>query len=159
MLLRASPWLFALLLSACAVQPPAPTSHACACPCLPVPGQPPALIPTPAAAYPTLKPVNWSAVTFWQEDAVSEAWAAFMRSCSTLVKRTAWQAVCAEAAGMTAPSDAAVRTFFEQRFQPYQSTQEDGSSEGLVTGYYEPLLKGDRGAHGARALPDLCGTR
>jgi membrane-bound lytic murein transglycosylase A len=95
-------------------------------------------------AYPTLKPVNWPDVAFWQEDAVSEAWAAFMNSCATLVKRTAWQAVCTEAAGMTTPSDAAVRTFFEQRFQPYQATQEDGSKEGLVTGYYEPLLKGDR---------------
>ncbi len=144
MLLRASPWLFVLLLSACAVQPPAPLPTPPTPAPAPPPGQSPALIPTPAATYPTLKPVNWSAVTFWQEDAVSEAWAAFMRSCSTLVKRTAWQAVCAEASGMAAPGDAAVRTFFEQRFQPYQSTQEDGSSEGLVTGYYEPLLKGDR---------------
>jgi membrane-bound lytic murein transglycosylase A len=143
MLLRASPWLFALLLSACAVQPPAPLPTPAPVP-PPVPGQPPALIPTPAAAYPTLKPVDWPAVAFWQEDAVSEAWTAFMSSCSTLVKRTAWQAVCAEAAGMTTPSDAAVRTFFEQRFQPYQATQEDGSKDGLVTGYYEPLLKGDR---------------
>jgi membrane-bound lytic murein transglycosylase A len=45
---------------------------------------------------------------------------------------------------MAAPDDAAARAFFEQRFQPYQATQEDGTAEGLVTGYYEPLLKGDR---------------
>lgn len=105
---------------------------------------PPALIPTPAASYPTLKPVDWSAVAFWKDDAVSEAWTAFLRSCSTLIKRTAWQGVCSEAANLNAPDDATVRAFFEQRFQPYQATQEDGSVEGLVTGYYEPLLKGDR---------------
>ncbi|MBW8328473.1 MAG: hypothetical protein K0M48_04750, partial [Thiobacillus sp.] len=44
---------------------------------------PPALIPTPAVSYPTLKPVDWAAVTFWQDDAVSETWGAFLQSCST----------------------------------------------------------------------------
>ena len=151
MLLRASPWLLALLLSACAVrppvQPPAPLPVPTPAPQpvpaplpLPVPAPPPALIPTPAAPYPTLKPVDWAAVAFWKDDAVSEAWTAFLRSCSTLIKRTAWQGVCAEAASLTAPDDVTVRVFFEQRFQPYQATQEDGSVEGLVTGYYEPLL-------------------
>ena len=152
MLLRASPWLFALLLSACAVQPPekppAPASIPVpvpqTVPAPSVPPAPPALIPTPAQSYPTLKPVDWSAVAFWKDDAVNEAWTAFLRSCSTLVKRSAWQGVCSEALGMNPPDEARVRAFFEQRFQPYQATQEDGSAEGLVTGYYEPLLKGDR---------------
>ena len=150
MLLRASPWLFALLLSACAVRPPVepPAPPAVPTPAPkpvpePVPA-PPALIPTPVVPYPTLKPVDWAAVAFWQDDTLSETWTAFLRSCSTLVKRTAWQAVCADAATMTAPDDATVRAFFEQRFQPYQATQEDGSAEGMITGYYEPLLKGDR---------------
>lgn len=155
-LLRASPWLIVLLLSACAVQPPVPQtkpipptpsapSTSPAKPAQPAPpSQPSALIPTPAVAYPTLKPVDWAAVSFWQNDTVSEVWPALLQSCSTLVKRTAWQPVCAEAMAMPTPSDAAARAFFEKRFQPYQSTQEDGSPEGLVTGYYEPLLKGSR---------------
>ncbi|KVW94632.1 murein transglycosylase A [Thiobacillus denitrificans] len=160
MLLRASPWLFALLLSACAAHPPTeppaplPTPTPAQIPApAPVPQPvpepmpppaPPALIPTPTVAYPTLKPVGWAAVPFWQDNAVSETWSAFLRSCATLVKRTAWQAVCSEAATMDAPDDAAARAFFEQRFQPYQATADDGSTEGMVTGYYEPLLKGDR---------------
>jgi membrane-bound lytic murein transglycosylase A len=94
--------------------------------------------------YPTLKPVGWAAISAWTDDDASEAWPSFLQSCSTLVKRAGWQAVCAEAATMAAPDDATVRAFFEQRFQPYQATQEDGSPEGMVTGYYEPLLKGDR---------------
>ena len=147
--LRASPWLFALLLSACGVTPPLETPGVKPAPLpdqttAPQPPVTPPLLPTPAQTYPTLKPANWSAVANWQDDAASEAWTAFLQSCSTLVKRTAWQAVCAEAAAMPAPDNAAVRAFFEQRFQPYQATQEDGSAEGLVTGYYEPLLKGDR---------------
>ncbi|PKO73605.1 MAG: transglycosylase [Betaproteobacteria bacterium HGW-Betaproteobacteria-17] len=161
MLLRASPWLFALLLSACAVQPPmeppAPLPTPTPAPMPPTPAPvpqpvpepvtppaPPALIPTPAVSYPLLKPVGWATVAFWQDDAVSETWGALLQSCSTLVKRAAWQAVCAEAARMAAPDDATARAFFEQRFQPYQATADDGSAEGMVTGYYEPLLKGDR---------------
>jgi membrane-bound lytic murein transglycosylase A len=101
--------------------------------------------------------VDWAEVAFWQDDRLSETWTAFLRSCSTLIKRTAWQAVCAEAATMAAPDDTAVRTFFEQRFQPYLATQEDGSAEGMITGYYEPLLKGDR-VRTARARFPLYGV-
>ncbi|MFN3750709.1 MAG: murein transglycosylase A [Thiobacillus sp.] len=108
------------------------------------PAVPPVTLPTPAVAFPTLKAVEWSAVERWQTDAASEVWPALLQSCSTLVKRSAWQAICAEAMAMPAPDDATARAFFEQRFQPYLATQEDGSEEGLVTGYYEPLLKGDR---------------
>ncbi|MDP3124268.1 MAG: murein transglycosylase A [Thiobacillus sp.] len=141
MLLRASPWLFALLLSGCAVQPQAPSPI----PTPPPPvARPPVLIPTPATAYPTLKPVEWTALAAWQNDTASEAWGAFLLGCSTLKKQSAWQTVCNDAAALPPPDDATARAFFEQRFQPYQATQEDGSAEGLVTGYYEPLLKGDR---------------
>jgi membrane-bound lytic murein transglycosylase A len=154
MLLRASPWLFALLLSACATRPPvvppapppAPTPAPVPAPVpTPVPpSQVPAPIPTPAASYPTLKPVAWSSVNFWQDDQISEAWTAFLRSCATLVKQSGWQAVCGEAMSMAPPDDKTARAFFEQRFQPYQASQDDGSTDGLITGYYEPLLKGDR---------------
>ncbi|MFN3545134.1 MAG: murein transglycosylase A [Thiobacillus sp.] len=143
---RASPWLLALLLSACSALPPAPPPASKAPPVPePVsPAPPPAPLPTPPATFPTLRTVDWSAIAYWQNDSVSEAWPAFLQSCSTLVNRTAWQAICLDAMAMAAPDEATARAFFEQRFQPYQATQEDGSEEGLVTGYYEPLLKGDR---------------
>ncbi len=37
-----------------------------------------------------------------------------------------------------------MRAFFEQQFQPWQISQAEGGAEGLVTGYYEPLLRGSR---------------
>lgn len=95
-------------------------------------------------AYPTLKPAAWSSVDAWQQDTVGEVWPALLQSCSTLGKYTAWVAVCQAAQALGAPDDATARAFFEQHFVPWQATQEDGTSEGLVTGYYEPLLKGDR---------------
>lgn len=170
MLLRASPWLFVLLLSACAALPPAVRPERAPAPLpaplpaprpapTPGPAQPPAPLPTPEGNYPLLKPAAWTDVAFWQDDAVGESWTAFLQSCSTLARRSAWQAVCAEAKTMAAPNDAAARAFFEQRFQPYLATTEDGREEGLVTGYYEPLLKGDRvrtdrARHPLYATPD-----
>ena len=83
-------------------------------------------------------------MSFWQDDRIGEAWTAFLRSCATLGKQTAWLAVCGEAMRMDPPDDKAARAFFEQHFQPWQATQEDGGTDGLITGYYEPLLKGNR---------------
>lgn len=164
MLLRASPWLFVLLLSACSALPPEVPPERAPAPIpaprptpTPSPAQPSAPLPTPVGNYPLLKPVAWTDVANWQADAVGESWTAFLQSCSTLVKRSAWQALCTEARAMAAPGDAAARAFFEQRFQPYLATTEDGGEEGLVTGYYEPLLKGDR-VRTARARHPLYAT-
>lgn len=145
-LLRASPWLLALSLAACAVRPPAEPTAPPAVPApVPPPVQPPPQpLPTLPQVYPTLKAVSWADLPFWQAEQASAAWPAFLQGCITLVKRSAWQASCAEAAAMPAPDDATARAFFERHFQPWQATQEDGSTEGLITGYYEPLLKGDR---------------
>lgn len=147
-LLRASLLLFVALLPACAVrqpaEPPPARPAAVSVPKSPAVPTPVAPLPAPVLAYPTLRPADWSAVEFWQDDAVSEAWPALLQSCRTLKNQSAWQGVCNDAAAMPAPDEASVRAFLEQRFQPYQATQEDGGTEGLVTGYYEPLLKGDR---------------
>jgi membrane-bound lytic murein transglycosylase A len=37
-----------------------------------------------------------------------------------------------------------VRQFFEAHFTPWQLTNADGTTTGLVTGYYEPLIRGSR---------------
>jgi len=146
---RASLLAPVLLLAACAVQPPAPQQPAqpappAVAPATPVPAPVPAPIPTPQLNLPTLKPAGWAALTGWRSDALAEIWPALLASCATLKKQSAWLAVCSDAEALQSPNDAAVRSFFETRFTPWQATQEDGSAEGLVTGYYEPLLKGDR---------------
>jgi len=42
----------------------------------------------------------------------------------------------------------AAREFFEAYFTPFQLANTDGTLDGLVTGYYEPLLRGSRTRHG-----------
>ena len=45
---------------------------------------------------------------------------------------------------MRDPDRDTARRFFEANFTPFQLVNADGSEEGLITGYYEPLLRGSR---------------
>jgi membrane-bound lytic murein transglycosylase A len=109
---------------------------------------PPAVTPAQAPAHVLFTPTTYAALPGWGDDAVDAAWPAFRVGCKSLVARARtrplWQAPCA-AADAIDPNDArAVRAFFEQNFTPYRVTSSDGGEQGLVTGYYEPLLRGSR---------------
>lgn len=100
-----------------------------------------------------LKPVTWSDVPGWQEDEQSLAMGAFLQSCSALRWRPQWQAACQEAATMEHATGERVRAFFERNFVPHQAQKEDGSTQGLVTGYYVPDLRGSRTRSAEYAYP------
>ena len=85
------------------------------------------------------------------DDDTGAAWEAFLRSCSRLKKQTAWRESCALAQSL--PAGTSVRIFFEAHFLPYRVANADGSVQGLVTGYYEPLLRGSRRKQGAYRYP------
>ncbi|HCV12337.1 MAG TPA: murein transglycosylase [Candidatus Accumulibacter sp.] len=136
------------LLAACSTttKPPASSgTGSVECPPTPVCPAAPA-IAARADARP-LQPARWSDLPGWNDDDVAAAWPPFLQSCRGLASRPQWpqwKAVCDEARGMEAPAVPAVRRFFESRMQPWLLTNPDGSSRGLVTGYYEPLLRGSR---------------
>ncbi len=123
--------------------PPAPPATACAAPvaCAACP-----LCPSPVEVRkePPLVAASFSELPAWRNDALMQSWPAFLASCGALRAREPWQQVCAEAARLAPTTTAAVRAFFEARFTPYRVQNPDGSSAGLVTGYYEPLLAGSR---------------
>jgi membrane-bound lytic murein transglycosylase A len=93
---------------------------------------------------PLLSAVGWDEVPGWHEDEVHLAIEAFLRSCSALRWKDEWQHVChvAKSADLTYEEEA--RRFFEENFIPYKVSQSDGTSEGLLTGYYVPDLAGSR---------------
>ncbi|HET7061369.1 MAG TPA: murein transglycosylase A [Nitrosospira sp.] len=126
-----------LLLDACASRPPtapaAPEKPAAAIP---------SSIPTPPPVV--LQPAPWNAVVGWVEDDIQPAWDAFLRSCSVLKNQPLWQETCTQASYFQGRSSDDLRQFFESRFVPHEVLNPDGSGEGLITGYYEPLLKGSR---------------
>ena len=143
--------LIGSLLAACStVREPAPVvCPACAvCQQCPAPALP--TLPATPVSPPLAKPMQaarWSDLPGWAEDDLVAAWPAFLQSCRGLVSKPQWllwRAACDEAKGLTANDGAALRRFFESRFEPYLLTNPDATTSGLVTGYYEPLLRGSR---------------
>ncbi|MEK7771742.1 MAG: murein transglycosylase A [Pseudomonadota bacterium] len=127
-----------LLLAACSTGTISPTI---------TPGQPTEAV-TPPPEKPLTKSIHkqtqWSALTGWTDDDLSPAWQAFVKSCIVLSKQPLWKETCRIAASLQKPNNTALRNFFETRFTPYQIINTNNSEEGLITGYYEPLLKGSR---------------
>jgi membrane-bound lytic murein transglycosylase A len=134
--------LAALALGGCATQPPQ-VARSCPepkpCPVCPVcPGVP------EKPKVPTLAPASFAELPGWGEDDLSQAWPAFRASCRALRFREPWRDACARAEALGDPDRAAVRAYFEANFVPYRVANGDGDTQGLVTGYYEPVLRGNR---------------
>ncbi|MHB8846978.1 MAG: murein transglycosylase A [Burkholderiales bacterium] len=134
-----------LLLGGCASAPPVnktiPGSAPVLCPPTPVPA--PAPIPRLPVTQ-NLRPADWNALPGWQNDQLLSAWNTWLQSCNVLKAKPDWQVVCAAAANLQPSDTDTVRTYFQTWFNVYQSLQPDGAAQGLVTGYYEPLLHGSR---------------
>jgi membrane-bound lytic murein transglycosylase A len=105
------------------------------------PVESPASSPKPAEL---LRPTSFSALPGWDQDDLREAWPAFLASCDVLIKKADWKESCRAARGIETGDAIGIRTFFETFFVPHQVFNPDGSDNGLVTGYYEPLLRGAR---------------
>ena len=86
-------------------------------------------------------PVEWSSLESWELDNHSDAWAGFLKSCQKL-DHEQWRAVCDLAENSGDLDDAEAREFFESHFEVRPVYAKGGETQGLITGYYEPLLKG-----------------
>jgi membrane-bound lytic murein transglycosylase A len=94
-------------------------------------------------------PRSPAALPGWTGDSLADAVPAFLRGCEALSRPDATPPhrmpdglgpLCAEAATLPRGDNAAARRFFARRFAP------GPSAEGLMTGYFEPLLRGARTA-------------
>jgi membrane-bound lytic murein transglycosylase A len=95
-----------------------------------------------------LTAVSWQQVAGWQDDSLIGATAALRQNCSRLAVQPTWKKACAAAQRLDDLDMSAARDFFETYFTPFQLANTDGTLDGLVTGYYEPLLRGARTRHG-----------
>lgn len=115
---------------------------------------PPPEQPAPMA---TLTRVGFADLPGWTEDDPRDALRSFQRSCGRLAALPAdaalgghawagpariWVAVCNDAAAVGDDPERA-RAFLEARFTPW-AVAEGSRDEGLITGYYEPRLRGAR---------------
>jgi membrane-bound lytic murein transglycosylase A len=98
------------------------------------------------------RPVAFSELPGWRDDRLAETVPAFLRGCTVLAgmppdrslggagpldrSAAAFGAVCRDAATLPPGDEAAARAFFEGRFTAWQV------GEDVLTGYYEPELRG-----------------
>jgi membrane-bound lytic murein transglycosylase A len=105
-----------------------------------------------------LEPIVYGALPGWADDDHLAAYKAFLRSAPRLVALAdeghappALVAACRRALAAPVTDRAAARAFFETAFTPHQVIH-DGAP-GLLTGYYEPILKGARTRSEAFPVP------
>jgi membrane-bound lytic murein transglycosylase A len=157
--IQAAALIALLFLAACTGMPPGETAPGCkpcpAGPALPpaastsVPSRPaPTPAPPPAGPFSrTLQPAKWSDLPGWNEDDQAAAWPAFIASCRGVASKphgASWKRTCDLARAADGKPGHDPRRFFENQLKPYAILAADGNATGLVTGYYEPLLRGSR---------------
>lgn len=141
------------LLLACSTPMPLPPS---AVPPAPAPAPTPTSTPsaTPSATPPAALPgvvqrararwvrSDWSELPGFGDDRLARFWPALQASCTR--PPPGWAELCARAL-LEAPADeAATRALLIAWFQPWRVEAADGSTEGLATGYFEPLIEASR---------------
>ncbi len=87
--------------------------------------------------------MRWSELPGWGQDSLFEAWNAWVRGCERPAPGQA--SPCAELRQLAIGTPAEQQAWVMRRFQPYRVTEPDGSlPEGLLTGYYEPIMAASR---------------
>jgi membrane-bound lytic murein transglycosylase A len=114
----------------------------------------------PDAQY---QPVDWGNIDGWTTDDHATAFAAFLESCRALngahqqtaqpsTITDALRAVCVRAVAAVPLEEEGARKFFEDNFRPLRISRL-GDTEGLLTGYYEPIIDGSRVPTGEFTAP------
>jgi membrane-bound lytic murein transglycosylase A len=86
--------------------------------------------------------VAWSALPGFDNDSLHEAWNAWLKSCERPGPH--FGALCKEVRQLSLASPEAQRDWMVSRLQPYSVTSLEGSADGLLTAYYEPMLEASR---------------
>ena len=86
---------------------------------------------------------DWSELPGWGGDRAAELWPALLRGCARPAEGFA--EVCAQAKASAAPADdAQASLWLMQHLRPYRVESHQGEAQGLITGYYEPMLDATR---------------
>ena len=126
------------------------------------PSTKPASPQQPSTAQPTtLTRTTFADLPGWQTDDHLAALKTFVKSCDKVIKgipgvpedatSVALADACRAAIALKSPTKASAKAFFEARFVPNRIVHKD--SCGLLTGYYEPVLKGSRTRQGPYQTP------
>jgi membrane-bound lytic murein transglycosylase A len=132
----------AALLASCA-SPPLPPSS---------PGEPTAAGSRPGDSGPLPAPllqgksrwvaVRWAELPGFEDDQLFEGWNAWLKSCER--PGPVFAPLCAEVRRLSIASAQEQRNWMVGRLQPYRVESLQGAADGLLTSYFEPVLKASR---------------
>ncbi|MBD8050176.1 MltA domain-containing protein [Limnohabitans sp. JUR4] len=95
--------------------------------------------------------VPWSDLPGLEQDALHEAWPAWLRSCER--NQPVWARLCPEVRELAKAAPEAQRDWMRQRLQAYRVESHEAQTSGLLTAYYEPLLDASRLPKGDFRVP------
>jgi membrane-bound lytic murein transglycosylase A len=96
-------------------------------------------------------PVPWSDLPGFDNDALFEAWNAWLKSCER--PGPAFAPLCGEVRRLSIASAEEQRAWMMSRLQPYRVETPQGAAEGLLTSYYEPVLRASRQSANGYTVP------
>ena len=96
-------------------------------------------------------PVRWAELPGFEEDQLSEAWNAWLKSCER--PGPTFAPLCSEVRRLSIATGQQQRDWMVSRLQPYLIETLQGAAEGLLTSYYEPVLKASRRPGGGFEVP------
>jgi len=95
--------------------------------------------------------VAWSELPGFGDDALFEAWNAWLKSCERAV--TPFVALCGDVRRLSIGSPEEQRTWMQTRLQPYRVESLQGDPNGLLTAYFEPVMEARRVASAPFTVP------
>jgi membrane-bound lytic murein transglycosylase A len=98
--------------------------------------------------------VRWSELPGFNEDSLFEAWNAWLKSCERPGPAVA--PLCTQVRQLSIASPAEQRRWMMARLQPYRVEplgQGEGGTQGLLTGYYEPVIEASRQRQAGFGVP------
>lgn len=90
------------------------------------------------------EPRRFADLPGWTLGGQAQALRAFLDSCPRVPQASPLRRACDAAAAIAPRDDATARIWLEGVFSPYAVIAADDASDGLITGYYEPILPGSR---------------
>ncbi|MQU52050.1 MULTISPECIES: murein transglycosylase A [Pseudomonas] len=91
----------------------------------------------------TYSKADWSALPEVTGNDLQSGFASWRSACTRLKADANWGTVCSDAAALPAsPSVAEISNFLQTHLDVYSLRSAEGSSDGLITGYYEPVYPG-----------------
>ena len=96
-------------------------------------------------------PVRWAELPGFESDTLFEAWNAWLKNCER--PGPTFAPLCGEARRLSIASGDEQRAWMVARLQPFRVESTQGLADGVLTSYYEPVLRASRKSGNGYEVP------